>query len=215
VDAHDYMNDVLSEVTFENLGDAAITNISNQLHMMADNETFYSDSAELEVAQAVDELVQSCQALMLQRAMMAMWACISVLLLTSSRVAFSVRNALSGMQAGAGWPTAKIFRLWHKPIISSCCPSMTCNSQQYSAQALDFYNTDSQQYPLGSNQLLSLLLAWRSGGPWGARILGANAPGSFLPTELNMQITSRICFGWSDSLSRLSQEPRGPLHTVQ
>ena len=84
---------------------------------------------------------------MLHRAMMDMWACLSVLLLTSSRVAFSVRSALSGMQAGTGWLTAKIFRLWHKSIISFCCPSMTCNSQQYNAQALDFYNTDSQQYP--------------------------------------------------------------------
>ena len=111
VDAHDYTNDALSEVTFENLGDAAIPNISNQLHMMADSEAFYSDSAELEVAQAVDELAQSCQALMLQCAMMAMWACISMLLLTSSRVAFSIHSALNGMQTGAGWLTAKIFRL--------------------------------------------------------------------------------------------------------
>ena len=60
LDAHDYMNDALSEVTFENLGDAAVTNINNRLHMMADNDAFYSDSAELEVAQAVDELAQSC-----------------------------------------------------------------------------------------------------------------------------------------------------------
>ena len=59
VDAHDYMNDALNEVTFDNLGDAAVTNISNHLHMMADSEAFYSDSAELEVAQAVDELAQS------------------------------------------------------------------------------------------------------------------------------------------------------------
>ena len=146
VDAHDYMNDALNEETFENLGDAAVTNISNQLHMMADSEAFYSDSAELEVARTVDELAQSCQALMLQRAMMAMWACISMLLLTSSHVSSSVRSALNGMQAGAGWLTAKIFRLWHKPIISTCCPSMTCNSQHYNAQALDFYNTDGQPY---------------------------------------------------------------------
>ena len=83
VDAHDYMNDALNEVSFEDLGDAAISNISDHLHMMADSEAFYSDSAELEVAHAVDELAQSCQALMLQRAMMAMWACISMLLLTS------------------------------------------------------------------------------------------------------------------------------------
>ena len=166
------MNDALNEVTFENLGDAAITNISNQLHMMADSEAFYSDSAELEVARTVDELAQSCQALMLQRAMMAMWACISILLLTSSHVAFSVRSALSGMQAGAGWLTAKIFRLWHKPIISSCCPSMTCNSQQYSAQALDFYNTNSQLYPT-ERQPAALTLArlaqWVSGGGYDAR----------------------------------------------
>ena len=172
VDAHDYMNDALNEVTFENLGDAAITNISNQLHMMADSEAFYSDSAELEVARTVDELAQSCQALMLQRAMMAMWACISMLLLTSSHVSFSVRSALGGMQAGAGWLTAKIFRLWHKPIISSCCPSMTCNSQQYSAQALDFYNSDSQLYPT-ERQPASLTLArlarWVSAGGYDAR----------------------------------------------
>ena len=148
VDAHDYMNDALNEVSFEDLGDAAISNISDHLHMMADSEAFYSDSAELEVAHAVDELAQSCQALMLQRAMMAMWACISMLLLTSSHVALSVRNALSdSMQAGATWLTGKIFRLWHKPIISSYCPSMTCNSQQYNAQALDFYGTDSHRYP--------------------------------------------------------------------
>ena len=122
VDAHDYMNGALNEVTFENLGDAATSNISNHPHMMADSEAYYSDSAELEVAQAVDELAQSCQALMLQRAMMVMWACISMLLLTSSRVARTVRSALSGyMQAGADLLTAKIFRLWHKPIVSSYC----------------------------------------------------------------------------------------------
>ena len=172
VDAHDYMNDALSEETFENLGDAAVTNISNQLHMMADSEAFYSDSAELEVARTVDELAQSCQALMLQRAMMAMWACISMLLLTSSHVSSSVRSALNGMQAGAGWLTAKIFRLWHKPIISTCCPSMTCNSQQYSAQALDFYNTDGQPYPTKQQPAaltLARLTQWVSGGGYDAR----------------------------------------------
>ena len=67
---------------------------------------------------------------MLQRAMMAMWACISMLLLTSSRVVFSV---VLYSQAGAGWLTDKILRLRHNPIISSYCPSMTCNSRQYSA----------------------------------------------------------------------------------
>ena len=148
VDVHDYMNDALNEVTFENLGDAAISNISNHLHMMADNEAFYTDRAELEVAQAVEELAQSCRALMLQRAMMFMWACISMLMLTSSRVACTVRSALSGyMQAGAKWLTVEISKLWHKPIISSYCPSMTCNSRQYGAKALDFYNTDNCQYP--------------------------------------------------------------------
>ena len=44
------MNDALSEATFENLGDAAVTNINIRLHMMVDSEAFYSDSAELEVA---------------------------------------------------------------------------------------------------------------------------------------------------------------------
>ena len=173
VDAHDYMNDALNEVSFEDLGDAAISNISDHLHMMADSEAFYSDSAELEVAHAVDELAQSCQALMLQRAMMAMWACISMLLLTSSHVALSVRNALSVcMQAGATWLTGKIFRLWHKPIISSYCPSMTCNSQQYSAQALDFYGTDSHRYPTEQQPAvltLARLAQWASGGGYDAR----------------------------------------------
>ena len=95
VDVHDYMYDALNETTFEGLGDAAVDNISNHLHMMADSEAFYSDSAELEVAQAVDELSQSCQALMLQRGMMIMWNCISVLLLTSTHVAATVRDVLS------------------------------------------------------------------------------------------------------------------------
>ena len=44
---------------------------------------------------------------------------------------------------------------------------MTCNSQQYSAQALDFYNTDSQLY-LTEQQPAALTLAhlaqWVSGG---------------------------------------------------
>ena len=40
VDAHDYMNDALNEVTSENLGDAAIPNISNQLQMMANSDAF-------------------------------------------------------------------------------------------------------------------------------------------------------------------------------
>ena len=197
VDAHDYMNDALSEVTFENLGDAAITNINNQLHMMADNEAFYSDSAELEAAQAVDKLTQSRRVPVLQRAMMAMWACISILLVTPSRVAFSIRSALSSvMQACIGWLTAKIFRLWHKPIISFYRTSVTCNSRKYSAQALDFYSTDNHRYPMRNIQLLSLLHAWHSGYPWVAMMLGDNALGSFLSTDLNMLTMSQICFGW-------------------
>ena len=108
---------------------------------------------------------------MLQRAMMAMWACISMLLLTSSHIAFSVRSALSDfMQAGVGWLTAKIFRLWHKPIISSFCPSMTCNSQQYGAQALDFYNTGShptEQQPAALT--LARVAQWVSTGGYDSR----------------------------------------------
>ena len=108
---------------------------------------------------------------MLQRAIMAMWACISMLLLTSSHGAFSVRSALSDfMQAGVGWLTAKIFRLWHKPIISSFCPSMTCNSQQYGAQALDFYSTGShptEQQPAALT--LARVAQWVSTGGYDSR----------------------------------------------
>ena len=148
VDVHDYMYDALNEPTFEDLGDAAVTNISNHLHMMADSEAFYSDSGELEVAQTVDELSQSCQALMLQRGMMIMWNCISVLLLTSTHVAATVRDVLGhGMLAGASWLTNKIFDLWRRPIISSFCPSMTNNVQQYNMRTRNFYATG-DHYPV-------------------------------------------------------------------
>ena len=109
---------------------------------MAANDDYYSESGENEVEKVVDELSEVASAVVIRHAFMAMGIWLSILMLTSRRLTWAIRETFAyAIWGSAQWFLNKIHKIWHKPVISYLCPSMTHNSPQYKKATRSSYLT--------------------------------------------------------------------------
>ena len=149
--------DALTQPALECRDDAAATNVTDHLQRMAAEDDYYSDSASEELDFALDHLTRVCTAVVLRRAFMTMFTCLSALLLTSKHIAHAIREAFGYTMSGSvQWLLNKMHKLWHKPVISAFCPSMTNNAEQYHVQVEKFHSTGAWPFYNSQPGLLSI-----------------------------------------------------------
>ena len=153
--------DSITEAAYECIDDQAVRNISDHLHRMAAIDDYYSDSGENEVEKAVDELSEVASAVVIRHAFMAMGTWLSILLLTSRHLAWAIRELFAyAVWGSAKWVLNKVHKIWHKPVISYLCPSMTHNSPQYKKATRSFYLTSDPQYKEASYLSVRRIIHW-------------------------------------------------------
>jgi hypothetical protein len=153
--------DSITESAYECIDDQAVANISDHLHRMAAIDDYYSDSGENEVERAVDELSEVASAVVIRHAFMAMGTWLSILMLTSGHLAWAIRETFAyAVWGSAKWVLNKIHKIWHKPVISYLCPSMTHNSPQYKKATRNFYLTSDPQYKETSYLSVRRIIHW-------------------------------------------------------
>ena len=153
--------DSITESAYECIDDQAVANVSDHLHRMAAIDDYYSDSGENEVEKAVDELSEVASAVVLRHAFMAMGTWLSILMLTSKHLAWAIRETFAYVILGsAQWILNKIHTIWHKPVISYLCPSMTHNSPQYKTATRQFELTSDPHYKDHSYLSVYRIIKW-------------------------------------------------------